>query len=66
MLGALYMLEHKHLEREPYPDPFMIIDTTLPHTVGKTGLELLESFDLRNFEVVDYKHHDAIKYPFAV
>ena len=55
-----------HLEREPFEDPYMIVDTTLEHTANKKGLELLEALDLRNFSVENYQHHDAIKYPFSV
>jgi thymidylate synthase len=58
--------ESKQLERTPFADPYMIIDTTLANTANKKGMELIKSIDLTNFKVVSYKHHDAIAYPFSV
>jgi len=56
-------IESGHADREPYNDPYMVVDTTLPHTAGKTGLDLLLSLDRRNFEVIEYESYSAISYP---
>jgi thymidylate synthase len=56
-------VESGHAFREVYNDPYVIIDTTLPNTAGKTGLDFLLSLRPENFEVVEYEHHDNIVYP---
>ncbi|MFO6422746.1 thymidylate synthase [Motilimonas sp. KMU-193] len=57
----LELMRDVQLKREPYPAPKLIINPKI-----KT-LEDLETWvTLDDFEVVDYQHHEAIKYPFSV
>lgn len=58
-------IESGHADREPFNDPTLIIDTTLPHTKGKTSIDLLLALDGRNFKFVNYKCHDRITYPLS-
>ena len=54
-------LMEDHMEREPYGPPAFYIS---PDITCLSDVE--ESMNLQDVEVVGYKHHPAIKYPFSV
>lgn len=55
------MMVHEQIKREPYPLP------TLKINPGIKTLQDLEVWVVPDdFELVDYKHHDHINYPFTV
>lgn len=54
-------LMKEQLKREPYAPPKLIINPKIK------SLEDLETWvTVDDFEVIDYQHHEPIKYPFAV
>ena len=54
-------LMHEQLSREPYPLPQFKIN---PNIKSLKDLETWVGVD--DFEVINYQHHPAIKYPFSV
>lgn len=54
-------LMKEQLKREPYAPPKLIIN---PEIKSLEDLETWVTVD--DFEVIDYQHHEPIKYPFAV
>lgn len=57
----LKVMQEEQLNREPYPSPSLRINPDI------RTLEDLETWvTLDDFELVDYQHHPAIKYPFSV
>ncbi|MEZ8302747.1 MULTISPECIES: thymidylate synthase [Vibrio] len=54
-------LMKEQVNREPYSSPKLIINPNIK------SLEDLETWvTVEDFEVIDYRHHEPIKYPFAV
>ncbi len=57
----LELMRDVQLKREPFTPPKLIINPDIK------SLEDLETWvTLDDFEVVDYQHHDPIRYPFSV
>ncbi|GAA6134704.1 thymidylate synthase [Oceaniserpentilla sp. 4NH20-0058] len=57
----LELMRDVQIKREPYPSPKLIINPDIK------SLEDLETWvTMDDFSVEDYKHHDAIAYPFSV
>lgn len=56
-----FELMKTQLERDPYPSPKLTINPDIK------SLEDLETWvTLKDFEVIDYEHHEPIAYPFSV
>lgn len=57
----LELMRDVQLKREPYPSPSLHIN---PEIRSLKDLETWVTLD--DFEVKDYRYHEAIKYPFSV
>lgn len=55
------LMEHKQFDREPFESPQLIINPDI-----KTLDDVLTWVTKEDFDIVGYKHHPAISYPFTV
>lgn len=59
--NQLDLMKNVQLKREPFPEPTLVINPKIK------SLEDLETWVTPDdFEIVDYEHHEPIKYPFSV
>lgn len=57
----LPLMRDVQLKRTPYPSPKLVINPDI-----KTLKDIETWVTLEDFQVLDYQHHDPIRYPFAV